>query len=140
MEGPPIKNVRIERNRFSNCYYAWPATRRGAITLDTHHDRKTVPKARIHRDVQIINNVFDDTGGAAIYCTATSKLTIANNRIARTWIGNQQAGEPEAIVLVNVADSEVSGNISSVPQVIKRQSCEPTIKITGNTGLTNKEA
>jgi hypothetical protein len=142
MEGPPVRNIRIERNRFSNCYYAWPASRRGAITLDIYEDKRLqrAPKARIHHDVQIINNDFADTGGAAVYCAAASKLNIANNRIARTWIGNQQAGEPDAIILVNVADSEVSKNISSIPQAIMLQSCEPTIKVTGNTRLTNEEA
>jgi len=137
MEGPPVKDVRIENNHFSNCYYSWPASRRGVITLDIYEDKKlqVAPKARIHHDVHIVNNMFGDTGGAAVYCTAASKLNITNNQLARTWIGNQVTGDPDAIVLMNCADSEVSGNTSLTPQKLRVQSCAPTIRVSGNTGL-----
>ena len=137
MEGPPVQNVRIANNRFSNCYYSWPDSRRGVVTLDLYEDKKLqlVPKTRISQDVQIMNNVFEDTGGAAVYCSATSKLKISDNQLGQTWIGNQVSGDPDAIILVNCADSEVSRNISLSPQNVRGRSCSPTIKFLGNKGL-----
>ena len=138
-EGPPVRNVRIEGNRFSHCSYSWPHARRGVITLDKEpgFPADAIPKVKIHRDVRILNNVFGSTDGAAVYCVAASNLKIAGNRFDRTWLGN--AGhEPEAVILKRCGESEIDRNTSAVPQAIKLEACDSSVRIRDNVKLTSK--
>jgi hypothetical protein len=135
MEGPTTRNIVIDSNSFTGCHYA-TADPEGSVTIDieqTYGRRTPVPRATA-QDVHITNNRFDDCYTSAISCRSIAGLRITGNRIGRTWVGG---GNHPAILLGELRNSFITGNISTASNAIAMQDSDTT-DVSGNQGFSQK--
>jgi hypothetical protein len=111
MEGPAVKNVIIRRNHFANCGYAHPGESTGVITIGTSHDVRSGPvqEQRVNSDITVTDNTFNPSPVAAIYCAATSNISLLNNVVSTL----ADASGAASMVLVNTSSIHLHGNSGS---------------------------
>lgn len=148
-QGPTIQHISIRSNSFENCAIGMPS-RQGVLSIDASRLRPTEtadasakPHA-INSGVRIQNNTFYRTTRTAIFADSVDDLVIDENILGHAPAGQKQHGapavpathSPSAIVLRNVANAEVSNNVSDVPQTIAMTDCADTVKTENNRLLT----
>ncbi len=139
MDGPAVQNVSIRTNDFSSCNQGPLADGRGVITIDTaqHREHLETPAIAINSGIKIQGNTFNASIGASIYAAGIDGLTIDGNTFGSGQKGAEATSHPQpALILRNVADANVSGNISSEPQSIVLMQCADTVATDGNRLLT----
>ena len=160
--GPTIQHVSIRANTFENCAIGSSSHAAntssdgpGMISIDASRlkapetastDTDARPHA-INSGVRIQNNTFYRTTRTAIFADSVDDLIIDENILghspasqkqhaASANTGNPSGHQPSAIVLRNVANAEVSNNVSDVPQTIAMTDCADTVKTENNRQLT----
>jgi hypothetical protein len=133
MEGPTTRNIAIKSNSFSGCHYA-SLEMEGTVTVDIEqtYGRRTPVARATAQNVQIQNNSFTDCYTSAVSCRSIDGLTISANRIGRTWVGG---GSHPAILVGELTNSSITGNISMAPNTITVQDSEST-DVSGNQGFS----
>lgn len=158
-QGPTIQHVSIRANGFENCAIGGesPANsaaveRRGMISIDASRLRPAENSASdtglkppaINSGVRIQGNTFYRTNRTAIFADSVDDLVIDENILGHTPASQKQHSQlpgtsgtqPSAIVLRNVANTEVSNNVSDVPLTIAMTDCADTVKTENNRMLT----
>ena len=98
----------------------------------------------INSGVRIQGNTFYRTNRTAIFADSVDDLVIDENILGHTPASQKQHSQlpgtsgtqPSAIVLRNVANAEVSNNVSDVPLTIAMTDCADTVKTENNRMLT----
>ena len=152
-QGPTIQHISIRSNSFENCAIGIP-NRQGMVSIDASLLRPgssaSETEARPHAmnsGVRIQNNTFYRTNRTAIFADGVDDLVIDENilghmpasqkqRAGMASVASSSSHQPSAIVLRNVANAEVSNNVSDVPQTIAMTDCADTVKTENNRLLT----
>ena len=140
MEGPVVQTVNIRTNIFDGCNESLVAgDARGIITIDTaqERDHMETPAFAVNSGIKIQSNIFKESAGTAIYAAGVDGLLIDGNTFGRA----QKKADPDgtvtaALVLRNIANADVTGNTSNVPQSIVMVQCADTVATDGNRLLT----
>ncbi len=142
MDGPAVQNVSIRTNDFSGCNQGALSDGRGVITIDTaqHREQLETPTIAINSGIKIQGNTFNSSAGAAIYAAGVDGLVVEGNTFGSSQKTADAAAHPlPALILRNVADAEVTGNTSSVPQSIVLMQCADSVATEGNRMLTARK-
>jgi hypothetical protein len=147
MQGPAVQNVRIRGNTFEDCNHGSPDGGRGIISVDTHQQAARVQEKAgvsdaslfpLNSGISIQGNTFIRSSTAAIYAASVDDLVVRENVLGHAPLAHAGSA-PVAIVLRNVANAEVSNNISNVPQTIAMTDCADTVQAEGNRMLTTSK-
>jgi len=138
LQGPAIQTIRIRTNSFEDC--ATAANVRAVIAIDASQQQTPASTAlplqpTLNSGIQIQGNTFIHSTGAAIYAAGVDDLVIQENHLGHAPAA-PGSPVPVAIVLNNVANAELSGNISNVPQTIAMSHCADTVAAQDNRFLT----
>jgi uncharacterized protein (DUF1810 family) len=139
MEGPAVQTVNIRTNTFDGCNEGGAGEARGIITIDTAQERERpeTPAFAVNSGIKIQSNIFKESAGAAIYAAGVDGLLIDGNTFGCSAKRVDNKGQlTAALVLRNVADSEVTGNTSNIQQSIVMVQCADTVATDGNRMLT----
>jgi hypothetical protein len=147
LQGPAVQNIRISGNTFEDCNngVASASGRRGIISVDTSQERgnnaadkaaaSEPPPVALNSGVRIQGNTFVRSTGVAIYASGLDYLVVHENILGHS--ASPHSGQaPVAIELHNVADAELSNNISEVPQTIALNHCADSVATQDNRLLT----
>ncbi len=142
MAGPVVQSVSVTDSSFDLCNYGAPDGRRGAITVGNAQNTPMagVPAQRINQGVTLSRNLIANVTGPAIDCADASWLTIEGNTFGRCDGAARSGDKPRAIVLRNVAQSQIDGNQSKLPQQIVLIGCADTAVAVNNAPMVAVKA
>ncbi|MGI8772766.1 MAG: right-handed parallel beta-helix repeat-containing protein [Acidobacteriaceae bacterium] len=134
MAGPVVQSVSVTDSTIDLCNYGGQEERRGAILVGAARDARlaAAPAQRINQGVTLSRNLIGNVSGPAIDCADASWLTIEGNTFGRCDVSARPADKPRAIVLRNVAQSQIDGNQSKLPQQIVLIGCTDTAVAVNN--------
>jgi hypothetical protein len=142
LEGPVVQNVNIRTNTFEGCNQGMGGDGRGVITIDSEQDREALetPSFTVNSGIKVQGNIFKDSVAPAIYAAGVDGIVIGSNTLGRSKSGDPRGHAAAAIVLRNVADADISGNIANVPQTVVMLQCADSVVIDGNRMLTAEKS
>jgi hypothetical protein len=142
LEGPVVQNVNIRTNTFEGCNQGMGGDGRGVITIDSEQDREALetPSFTVNSGIKVQGNIFKDSVAPAIYAAGVDGIVIGSNTLGRSKSGDPRGHAAAAIVLRNVADADISGNIANVPQTVVMMQCADSVVIDGNRMLTAEKS
>jgi hypothetical protein len=97
-----------------------------------------VPSFPLNSGISIQSNTFIRSSCAAIYAASVDDLMIRENVLGHVPLA-QPGPAPVAIVLREVANAELSSNVSNVPQTIAMTDCADTVQAEDNRLLTTSK-
>ncbi len=74
----PIKNMRINNNRFEKCGFINDGFH--VISVQDNHDSREAGARGVHENIEVTNNVFERKSGKCIFMTSVNGVKIKGNR------------------------------------------------------------
>lgn len=73
----PVKNMSIHNNAFTKCGFVNDDC--PVITVQDNHDKRVAGAPGVHKNIEIIKNVFKGKSGRCIFVTSTDGVKISGN-------------------------------------------------------------